>query len=108
MCVCTYVTVRHIFGEHITEINGKHDIFKVKRRIKYDMEKTDEQKLIGQRHREFVKRQSGVDPEPPVAHSLCSSRVEGASEGIYRGWMNENMVLKVDRWGDGQSRSVQM
>ncbi len=69
-----YVTVRYMFRELITEIQGKHDVFKGKHRIKSGLEKRDEQQMIGEiQRRHSVKRQTGVDPEPPVAHSVSGS-----------------------------------
>lgn len=62
-----------MFGERITEIWGKHDRFKGKWRIKRGSEKRDEQKTIESQRGHFDERQTGVDPEPPVAHSVSGS-----------------------------------
>lgn len=56
------------------------------------MELMSELRVIGQR----------VDPEPPLDHFLCCPSVADTARRIYRGWMT--VVLKLDRWGDGQSR----
>lgn len=94
---------------YVTEIHSKYDIFKGRCMMKCGFwGENDEQKAIGESQGGFVKKQTGVDPQPPAAHSVSGFvLLQGfrAWDRIRRGWDEREHVTESGWMG---RRSVQV